>query len=535
MAHDNIRITRKGGIAALLAMATLAGGLGLAATADAAGTSTITLNAAQGKTMDGISVTAYKLGSYADPVASADGATIDAVNVKDVDADTGAWIKDALDDSKVTGDAAYDNAGNLAKLGEGDASTQRTVAKNLAAADTKPAATVPTTALKGTTQTLTVPSDGLYLLTFGDKGMPIIVGTTIDGKRLTKMTGDLGTATLKATGTDLDKKILSKDGKTSADNGTATVGSTRQFTATFQVPAQNTNPKKLTYTDTPTGMAWDGKQPVVKIDDNPVTGVTATKQGDGFTIDLTGQIANNWGKTVTITYANTITAVKAENKATVTANLDGVDVTNEDTVNAPGYPFQIKKTNTAGQTLNGAGFTIKDTATGKYLTWHPAATPTDDKPGTWTESGKADAGQVFSGDTNADGTVDAKDDASKKGIAQFQGLSAGNYEVVEETVPDGFLKAGAATFTVSISDKGVVSIVQGSANNGKLITTDGNGVITVQNISSITQLPLTGGFQTALIGLGGLLTVIGAAAGGVVVVRRIKSDPIEAAHRPRAA
>lgn len=543
MNNTKIRMIRKGGVAALLSLATLTAGLAVGPAAQAAGSS-ITITAAPGRTLDGFNVTAYKLGDYAESQPSKDGRTVDSVAVKDVDAKTSAWIRGGLNAAQVTQDANYDQAGNLAKLGEtsGSAAKQRLVARTMdeAAAAAKPAPVqgVDGLALKGASQTLTVPSDGLYLLTFANgKSMPIIIGTTVDGKNLTDMAAGLGRATLKAKDTYLDKKIIDHAGKAD-DNGSVTVGTTRTFTATLQIPVQMTNPTSMTYTDTPTGMEYQAGSLKVSVDGQPVTDLKPLDiqpKGDGFTMNLTPLIGNNWGKAITVTYDSTITATKADNTATVTTSLDGVNVTNTDKVTPTEFGFQIRKTDAsnAATLLNGAGFTIQNTTTGRYLTWHPAANPTTERPGTWSEGDANGAGQVLTGDSDGDGRITDKDDANLKGVAQFHGLESGTYLVAEKTVPGGYLQAGASTFKVVIDATGGVTITD--ANNTTLVSA-GQGVVTVRNIKDITQLPLTGGFQTAIIGLGGLLIVAGAAAGGTVVVRRLKAERGEAsASAPAAA
>jgi len=123
-----------------------------------------------------------------------------------------------------------------------------------------------------------------------------------------------------------------------------------------------------------------------------------------------------------------------------------------------------------------------------------------------------------------------------KGVTtfEFKGTDAGEYKLVETTVPAGYNKAEDITFTVTATydktsaDPKLTSLTVTSADahftvttttstDGKFITTNGIATTTVTNKKGST-LPSTGGIGTTIFYILGAVLVIG--AGIVLVVRR---------------
>ena len=123
-----------------------------------------------------------------------------------------------------------------------------------------------------------------------------------------------------------------------------------------------------------------------------------------------------------------------------------------------------------------------------------------------------------------------------KGVTtfEFKGTDAGEYKLVETTVPAGYNKAEDITFTVTATydttsaDPKLTSLTVTSAEanfavttttstDGKSITTDGKATTTITNKKGST-LPSTGGIGTTIFYILGAVLVIG--AGIVLAVRR---------------
>ena len=165
------------------------------------------------------------------------------------------------------------------------------------------------------------------------------------------------------------------------------------------------------------------------------------------------------------------------------------------------YDFGFTKVKADGQTsLDGAKFTIKK-ENGQYLKFNKVS-------GLW-ENGTAD--DKF---TSVDGKF------------EFNGLGEGTYGIEETDVPVGYLSTTKAKFQVVITatNKDTNNNVLDNAytvkfmngNNGfnmltnlKADNTADNGGAKVKNITSITQLPLTGATGIAIFGVMAVM-VIGA-------------------------
>ena len=233
------------------AAAMLLAGLGSTA-AFAANAGTITLTAPAGETLANHSFSAYKIGDYSGYADANANGKVDGTNVTNA-AGAQAWLKAALTKAGLGVDSAkgLDEAGTLAATTQ--AAKLSTVANALADAANKPGAVVADKTSNTGSLTLNVPGEGLYLVVDSD-GLPIIVGTKINGKDLEKQA--LGTAVIKSTSISVDKE----------GSGDTTIGKTVSYTATFKIPQKNANPTKLSYTDQPTNLAIVRNSLKIKVD-----------------------------------------------------------------------------------------------------------------------------------------------------------------------------------------------------------------------------------------------------------------------------
>lgn len=240
------------------AAAMLLAGLGSTA-AFAANAGTITLTAPAGETLANHSFSAYKIGDYSGYADANANGKIDGTNVTNA-AGAQAWLKAALTKAGLGVDSAkgLDEAGTLAATTQ--AAKLSTVANALADAANKPGAVVADKTSNTGSLTLNVPGEGLYLVVDSD-GLPIIVGTKINGKDLEKQA--LGTAVIKSTSISVDKE----------GSGDTTIGKTVSYTATFKIPQKNANPTKLSYTDQPTNLAIVRNSLKIKVDNQAAVAV----------------------------------------------------------------------------------------------------------------------------------------------------------------------------------------------------------------------------------------------------------------------
>ncbi|MBT1161805.1 prealbumin-like fold domain-containing protein [Bifidobacterium sp. SO1] len=438
-----------------------------AAPAHAAGYS-ITVKAPTGDTLTGRTFAAFQLGAYSNAVKA--NGKVTSVAVSNPNSTAGEWITRAFTANKITADKNYDAAGNLAKIT--DAAKLRAIAKSLAADAKKPGASVLSWKPTGAQANLTVPNMGLYLL-MTNNSLSMIVSTKIDGLDMANQT--LGVVTMKNTVIDLSKSAVG--------GSSATVGLSKQFTITTRFPQQAVNPTKLTITDTPTGMKYAAGSLTVKIGDATPVKIDPTASGNGFILDLSSRIAHNWEKQVVVTYSMIILQANASNKASSTYVIDGDTKTGGDTtVFVKSYGFTLKKTRVDnGNALANAGFKIMDKTHGKWLTWNATAK-------TWSQA----ASETAAGEIRTDAN----------GLIQYQNLAAGQYTVKETTTPTGMMNV-KPSFTLQINDDGSYRMVENANTN--LVGLNGS-TVTVKNVNSITQMPLTGGFQRSMAGV--VLTVI---------------------------
>lgn len=105
----------------------------------------------------------------------------------------------------------------------------------------------------------------------------------------------------------------------------------------------------------------------------------------------------------------------------------------------------------------------------------------------------------------------------------FNNLAAGTYTITETKVPDGFAASFAKPFQITVTRTGDDKVTTSLAKDGDtfgLVTLDNsttaNPVITVKNVQSITQLPLTGAAGITMLVVVALLL---GGAGALIAVR----------------
>lgn len=507
----------------------------LAAPAQAAQTG-ITISAPRGasNTLAGHSFTAYRIGGYTD-VVKVNGrvASFDVANADQ--GATKAWLAAALKKAGLAAKAGCDEACTIA--GETDAATLRRVADLLAASASKPTATVSNQSGNTADLWLNVP-DGYYLVTDTNKDtLPMIVGTKVGGMDLS--TGTLGTLTVKTRTFTLDKTLVHADGSESK-TGSVRVGDTATYHIAFTMPYMVGADASVRIVDQMTGQTFKDMTGVT-LDGRDVTGQVTKTVGPaaipakssglpattlpagsvGFNLDRLATDANG-GKRVVITVRTTITSaannhhVEAPTGHVAWRNLSTGTVYTPDppTARADVYTGDLKvaKTSAADRTarIPDAGFKIRDKGTGKWLSWSAASG--------WSDAADQARATVFrTGDADMDGKVSAAEaSASTKGDATFPGLSSGTYEIRETDPPEGFVKTslGLPSLTATLdAEKGTVTYQGADLPN---LTTVEGGRAVVADMTSLTQLPTTGGVW----GVVTAVSVMAAFAGLAFGVRR---------------
>lgn len=509
--------------ALLIPFATGANAADNGAAQPAAGTG-ITLNAGEDQTLAGHKFTAYKLGDYTDVQPDAAGDKIASFGIQGT-TETNRWAQDAIDtyndsDTDKTNDVTipigYDAAAAIARIGN-DQTKIRPIVKNLMNDANKPAAAVTDQTTNEASITLNVP-DGYYIIIdSAPNSSPILLGTKIGGKDLTKQT--LGVSYIKSQIVTLDKKLVKPDG-TRVDSASLTEGSIADWEISFTLPNMDTvvpgNAVAGKLVDAPTGQQYvKGSVTATLKDGTVVTDLLDITEGgnnaaipanpaipndkptpvadNGFGIDLTRLMKAHPNKAVIIKAKTKI--VDATNQTSLQKATgqfwfyDGKDITTPPpTVHenpVPSYKFDLHKTSHDDTTakVKGAVFKIQNKTTGNWMK-HEVDKETG-KP-LWTETGN----------TDADKTAATEFTTNDEGVATFTGLGAGTYHVEETKAPAGFSNQSIAlpSFTVTITDNGEITFAGDKLPN--LTVDQKNGNVQVQDITTLTQLPQTGGAWT---------------------------------------
>lgn len=569
------------------ATASMLAGLALGPSAMAADT-TITLQGADGASLAGHTFDVYRIGTYTDQILN--GTRISSLGVRG-DTASNAWAADAIgianaydpstadDIAKVYG---YDDAGNIANIKmDSQARQLRNISKALAQSSRRPAAIQGGANLTTTQSTLTinVPSEGLYYIT-DSAGNPIMVGTKSGNANIMQNDAKdpqwrtLGTAVVKSKSMRVDKKVqVSRDGATVGKDGTAsdpvgvTVGDTVTNTVEVTVPnKQAAGAVKFKLVDQPKGQTYVRGSLSVRLKNAPRTDITAdavvydgTTQNNAKSIpgDPTLKTADNrpadpdlaipaggWGidgrnlldkysnRTIVITYRMTVDKASITDPAANTVHTygtftDGIrftTITDQDKVDIKAYDFTLKKVDAGNVNtlLDGARFQIQ--RNGKWM-------KLDQNTGKWSDAADQDAASVFiTGDSNHDGTVDNRDDASQRGLIRFKGLGYGTYTVTETREPAGYASYAKPTFTVTIDDAGTSIQYRGTGTVPNLTSRLDNNTVQVKNVANLTQLPQTGGVLAFAFWLACAMPLF--AIGGTMAVRgaRNRRDALMLTH-----
>lgn len=565
------------GPAAMMPAAALAAPATDAAAASTTAGATITLQGADGASLAGHTFDVYRIGTYTDQILN--GTRISSLGVRG-DTASNAWAADAIgianaydpdtadDIGKVYG---YDDAGNIANIKMDSQTRQlRNISKALAQSSRRPAAIQGGANLTTTQSTLTinVPAEGLYYIT-DSAGNPIMIGTKSGNANIMKNDAKdpqwrtLGTAVVKSKSMRVDKKVqVSRDGRTVGKDGTAsdpvgvTVGDTVTNTVEVTVPnKQAASAVKFKLIDQPKGQTYVQGSLSVRLKNAPQTDITAdavvydgTTQNNAKSIpgDPTLKTADNrpadpdlaipaggWGidgrnlldkysnRTIVITYRMTVDKASITDPANNTVHTygtftDGIHfttITDQDKADIKAYDFTLRKVDAGNVNtlLDGAQFQIQRNGKWMNLDWNT---------GKWSDAANQGSATVFvTGDTNHDGTVNNRDDASQRGLIRFKGLGYGTYTVTETREPAGYASYAKPTFTVTIDDAGTSIQYRGTGTVPNLTSRLDNNTVQVKNVANLTQLPQTGGvlafaFWLAcampLFAIGGMMAVRGA-------------------------
>lgn len=576
------------GPAVALPAAALAAPATDAAAASTTAGATITLQGADGASLAGHTFDVYRIGTYTDQILN--GTQISSLGVRG-DTASNAWAADAIgianaydpstadDIAKVYG---YDDAGNIANIKMDSQTRQlRNISKALAQSTRKPAAIQGGANLTTTQSTLTinVPAEGLYYIT-DSEGNPIMVGTKSGNANIMKNDAKdpqwrtLGTAVVKSKSMRVDKKVqVQRNGATVGKDGTTndpvgvTVGDTVTNTVEVTVPnKQAASAVKFKLIDQPKGQTYVKGSLSVRLKNAPQTDITAdaviydgTTQNNAKSIpgDPTLKTADNkpadpdlaipaggWGidgrnlldkysnRTIVITYRMTVDKASVTDPANNTVHTygtftDGVrftTITDQDKVDIKAYDFTLKKVDAGNVNtlLDGARFQIQ--RNGKWM-------KLDYTTGKWSDAADQDSASVFiTGDTNHDGTVDNRDDASQRGLIRFKGLGYGTYTVTETREPAGYASYAKPTFTVTIDDAGTSIQYRGTGTVPNLTSRLDNNTVQVKNVANLTQLPQTGGVLAFAFWLACAMPLF--AIGGTMAVRgaRNRRDALTLTH-----
>lgn len=516
------------------------------------GEKTITLNATSADQLTGHTFKVVKVASY-DVYGTAPNQSVTLKTEDGLKKDIADYLKytgtgDPLAWAQQQDQAKLDKSATSPWLGDG---TTRGLADKLASE----AATEVTPALSSDNKqaTFTLTSPGLWLIVDqavtgkSSKALPILAGTP-----LTINKTDASAGAVYSSGSIDMKNQTASVSKTVTDQ-TVAAGQDASYTITTKVPNyvgykvkgyQFTVSDKfahnapLSYKTDTLKVTVDNKQ-LMAGTDYTVTGFDPTSKT--FIIDLSAYIkakgfkgtladdskftdADLVGKNVTVEYKATVTGSTGN---TGTANTPTIRYPNDPSNNeskqeVPGTPVKVfnfdytlvKKDKTTGAALDGAKFAIKN-ADGKYL----AYTHDKDGNGKWSTLDTKPAADATSGvfTTGLNGQV------------TFPALDEGKHTIEEIAAPTGYVNVGVSfSFTIAANLSGTgadqtakpsytIDADGVSSDRWGLVSDGSTAEVVVENVKSITQLPLTGGAGTVL------FTVIAALLIGAGVTVGVKS------------
>ena len=541
-------------ITAMVAAIATAAGLGAVAASSASaevqtsGDETITLNATSADQLTGHTFKAVKVASY-DVYGTAPNQSVTLKTEDGLKKDIADYLKytgtgDPLAWAQQQDQAKLDKSTTSPWLGDG---TTRGLADKLASE----AATEVTPALSSDNKqaTFTLDSPGLWLIVDqavtgkSSKALPILAGTKLTINNTVYSSGSI----------DMKNQTASVS-KTVTDQ-TVAAGQDASYTITTKVPNyvgykvkgyQFTVSDKfahnapLSYKTDTLKVAVDNKQ-LRAGTDYTVAGFDATSKT--FIIDLSGYIkaegfgtgtpaddskftdAGLVGKNVTVEYKATVTGSTGNTGAanTPTIKYPNDPSNNESKQEVPGTPVKVfnfdytlvKKDKTTGAALEGAKFAIKQNVKdGKYL----AYTPDKDGNGKWSTLDTKPAADATSGVFTT----------GKNGQVTFPALDEGKYTIEEIAAPNGYVNVGvffSFTIAANLSGTGADQTAKPSytidadgvsSDRWGLVSDGSTAEVVVENVKSITQLPLTGGAGTVLFTVVAALLISAGVTIGVV-------------------
>ena len=546
-------------ITAMVAAIATAAGLGAVAASSASaevqtsGDETITLNATSADQLAGHTFKAVKVASY-DVYGTAPNQSVTLKTEDGLKQDIADYLNytgtgDPLAWAQQQDKAKLDQSTTSPWLGDG---TTRNLADKLASKAT----TDVTPILSDSNQqaTFTLASPGLWLIVDqaatgkSSKALPILAGTplTINNKVYYSGSIDMKNQTASVSKTVTDQTVAA--------------GQDASYKITTTVPnyvGYKVNGYQFTVSDKfadNAPLAYKANTLTVKIGDDvlkagtdyTVTGFDLSSKT--FTIDLSAYIqakgfgtgtpaedskftdAGLVGKTVTVEYKATVTGSTGNTGAanTPTATYPNDPTNNTKKQEVPGTPVKVfnfdytlvKKDKTTGAALEGAKFAIKN-ADGKYL----AYTPDKDGNGKWSTLDTKPAADATSGVFTT----------GKNGQVTFPALDEGKYTIEEIATPNGYVNVGvffSFTIAANLSGTGADQTAKPSytidadgvsSDRWGLVSDGSTAEVVVENVKSITQLPLTGGAGTVLFTVVAALLI---GAGVTVGVRSRKASTI---------
>lgn len=514
------------------------------------GEKTITLNATSADQLTGHTFKAVKVASY-DVYGTAPNQSVTLKTEDGLKTDIAKYLKytgtgDPLAWAQQQDQAKLDKSATSPWLGDG---TTRGLADQLASKATTEATPALSSDNKQATFALTSP--GLWLIVDqvatgkSSKALPILAGTKLTINNTVYSSGSI----------DMKNQTASVS-KTVTDQ-TVAAGQDASYTITTKVPnyvGYKVNGYQFTVSDKfahNAPLAYKTGTLKVTVDnkqlragtDYTVAGFDATSKT--FIIDLSGYIkaegfgtgtpaddskftdAGLVGKNVTVEYKATVTGSTGNTGAanTPTIKYPNDPSNNESKQEVPGTPVKVfnfdytlvKKDKTTGAALEGAKFAIKN-ADGKYL----AYTPDKDGNGKWSTldtKPESTAGDTLSGVFTT----------GKNGQVTFPALDEGKYTIEEIAAPNGYVNVGvffSFTIAANLSGTGADQTAKPSytidadgvsSDRWGLVSDGSTAEVVVENVKSITQLPLTGGAGTVL------FTVVAALLIGAGVTVGVKS------------
>lgn len=547
-------------ITAMVAAIATAAGLGAVAASSASaevptsGDKTITLNATSADQLTGHTFKAVKVASY-DVYGTAPNQSVTLKTEDGLKKDIADYLHytgtgDPLAWAQQQDKAKLDQSTTSPWLGDG---TTRNLADKLASKATTDVA--PTLSGDNKQATFTLTSPGLWLIVDqaatgkSSKALPILAGTPLT----------INNDKVYSDGRIAMKNQTASVSKTVADQ-TVAAGQDASYKITTTVPnyvGYKVNGYQFTVSDKfadNAPLAYKTGTLTVKIGDDvlkagtdyTVTGFDLSSKT--FTIDLSAYIkakgfgtgtpaedskftdAGLVGKTVTVEYKATVTGSTGNNGAanTPTATYPNDPTNNTKKQEVPGTPVKVfnfdytlaKKDKTTGTTLEGAKFAIKNAA-GNYLSY----TRDQDGNNKWITLDAKPAADATSGvfATGANGKV------------TFPALDEGKYTIEEIAAPNGYVNPGVSfSFTIAANLSGTgeaqtakptytVDADSLTSDRWGLVSNGSTAEVVVENVKSITQLPLTGGAGTVLFTVVAALLI---GAGVTVGVRSRKASTI---------